>query len=173
MKLLDINNCSKHLDRIKEIYYYSFPESERMDFVDLVNCKFPNSKLIGILDNETLIGFSFISVLGEFAYIVYLAIDENRRNKNYGTRALNEIINMYKDKTKVLCVEKPNSQSDLRTRRIGFYKRNGFTQANFEFECLGQKYYSMYNGKFNKKKFIDFLLICFPGCKDFKDIKGL
>ena len=80
---------------------------------------------------------------------------------------------MYKDKTKVLCVEKPNSQSDLRTRRIGFYKRNGFTQANFEFEFLGQKYYSMYNGKFNKQKFIDFLLICFPGCKDFKDIKVL
>ena len=36
---------------------------------------------------------------------------------------VNEILNVYKDKTKVLCVEKPNSQSDLRTRRIDFYKR--------------------------------------------------
>ena len=97
---------------------------------------------------------------------------ENQRNKNYGTQALNEIFNLHKDKTKVLCVEKPNSQTDLRTRRIGFYKRNGFTLANFEFEYLGQYYYSMYNGKFDKQKFIDFLLVCFPGCKNFRVIKG-
>ena len=172
MKLLEINNNLKHLNKIKEIYYYSFPESERMDFADLVNCKFPNSKLFGIFDNETLIGFSFISMLGDFAYIVYLAIDKNLRNKNYGTEALNEIFNLYKDKTKVLCVEKPNSQADLQTRRISFYKRNGFVLANFEFEYLGQSYYSMYKGQFDKQKFIDFLLVCFPGCKDFKDIKG-
>jgi len=171
MKLLEIKNNSKHLNKIKEIYYYSFPESERMEFVDLVSCKFPNSKLLGIFDNETLIGFSFVSMLDEFAYIVYLAIDENHRNKNYGTQALNEIFNLYKDKTKVLCVEKPNLQSDLQTRRIGFYKRNGFILTNFEFEYLGQSYYSMYNGKFNKQKFIDFLLVCFPGCKNFREIK--
>ena len=35
---------------------------------------------------------------------------------------------------------------------------------------LEQKYYSMYNGEFNKQKFIEFLLICFPGCNNFKDI---
>ena len=35
MKLLEINNNSKHLNKIKEIYYYSFPENERMGFEDL------------------------------------------------------------------------------------------------------------------------------------------
>ena len=55
---------------------------------------------------------------------------------------------------------------------IRFYKRNGFILANLEFEYLGQYYYSMYNGKFDKKKFIDFLLICFPSCKNFREIKG-
>ena len=134
--------------------------------------KLKNYKYKIVFDNETLIGFSFVSLLGEFAYIVYLAIDENQRNKNYGTQALNEISNLYKDKTKVLCVEKPNSPTSLRARRIGFYQRNGFTLANFEFEYLGQYYYSMYNGKFDKQKFIDFLLICFPVCKNFREIKG-
>lgn len=32
---------------------------------------------------------------------------------------------------------------------------------------------SMYKSQFDKQKFIGFLLICFPDCKDFKDIKGL
>lgn len=171
MTLLEINNNQKHLNKIKDIYINSFPESERVDFEDLVNLKFPNSKLLGIFDGETLIGFSYVSTLGEFAYIVYLAIDESQRNKKYGTQALYEIYNLYNNRTKVLCVEKTNSQADLQSRRIGFYKRNGFSLSDFEFEYLGQYYYSMYNGKFDKQKFIDFLLICFPGCKNFKDIK--
>ena len=171
MKLLEINNNSKYLNTIKEIYHTSIPESERIDFEDLVNHAFPNSKILGIFNNNNLVGFSFVSVLGEFAYIVYLAIAENQRNNGYGSKALTTLFNLYSDKTKVLCVEKPNSKNDLRTRRINFYNRNGFTLSNFEFEYLGDYYYSMYNGKFDKEKFIDFLLICFPGCKNFKDIK--
>jgi len=170
MKLLEIDSNSKHISKIKEIYYYSFPESERTDFQDLIDLKFPNSKLLGMFNEDILLGFSFVSILGDFAYIVYLAIDDTLRNKSYGTTALGLICDLYKDKTKVLCVEKPYSKEDIKSRRIKFYKRNGFILANFEFDYLGQKYYSMYNGKFNKQKFIEFLLICFPGCKNFRDI---
>ena len=172
MNLIEIDSNSQYLNKIKDIYYSSFPESERTDFQDLVNLKFPNSKLLGILNEDILIGFSFVSELGDFAYIVYLAIDDKLRNKNYGTTALSLVCDLYKVKTKVLCVEKPNTQEDIQSRRISFYKRNEFLLANFEFEYLGQSYYSMYKGQFDKQKFIDFLLICFPGCKDFKDIKG-
>lgn len=171
MRLLEVGNNTNYLNKIKEIYYSSFPESERTDFQDLVNHKFPNSNLFGIFDEENLIGFSFVSELGDFAYIVYLAIDDKFRNKNYGTVALKLICDMYSDKTKVLCVEKPNSEHDIQSRRIGFYKRNEFSLADFEFEYLDQKYYSMYSGNFDKQKFIEFLLTCFPGCKDFKDIR--
>ena len=172
MTLLEIDSKSEYLNKIKNIYLYSFPESERISFEDLVNCKFPNSRLLGIFDNESLVGFTFVSILNDFVYIVYLAIDQEQRNKNYGTQALVELYKLYKDKTKVLCVEKPNSPTDMRARRIEFYKRNGFMLANFEFEYLGQAYYSMYNGNFDKQRFIEFLLICFPGCSNFKDIKG-
>ena len=170
MKLLEVSSNANHLNKIKEIYYSSFPESERADFQDLVNHTFPNSKLFGVFEDENLIGFSFVSELGDFAYIVYLAIDDEFRNKNYGTIALKLISDLYSNKTKVLCVEKPNNVKDIQKRRIAFYKRNGFSLADFEFEYLGQKYYSMYNGKFDKQKFIEFLLVCFPGCKDFEQI---
>ena len=172
MQLLEINNNNKsYLDKIKEIYFSSFPDYERIDFKDLVDLKFPNSKLLGIFNEDCLIGFSYVSILGDFAYIVYLAIDDKLRNKNFGTTALTLICDLFANKTKVLCVEKPNSQEDIQSRRIGFYKRNGFSLANFEFEYSGQKYSSMFNGEFNKQKFIDFLLVCFPGCNNFKNIK--
>lgn len=169
MKIFEIKKDSQYLNEIKELYHSSFPESERIDFQNLVNCTFPNSKLLGAFDEEKLIGFSFISELGDYAYIVYLAIDVKFRNKGYGTTALMLIDDLY-DKIKVLCVEKPNDATDIQSRRITFYKRNGFSLADFEFEWLGQKYYSMYKGEFDKQKFIEFLLVCFPSCKDFKKI---
>ena len=170
MKLLEISKGSKYIDKIRFIYETSFPEIERIEFDEIVNCKFPNSKLLGIFNDKALIGFTYISVLGDFAYIIYLAIDQEQRNKKYGSESLNEIYNLYKDKTKVLCVEKPLSNTDISTRRIEFYKRNGFELADFEFEIFGQVYYSMYNGEYNKQKFIDFLLVCFPGCENFNEI---
>ena len=171
MELLDITSKSEYLDEIERIYMDSFPEIERMNFEDVANRKSPNSELLGAFNEDKLIGFTYVSVASEYAYIIYLAIDKNERNKNLGSQVLEKIDDLFKDKTKVLCVEKPESADDIPTRRINFYKRNGFTLADFEFEYLGQYYYSMYNGAFDKQKFVDFLLTCFPGCKDFKEIR--
>jgi len=170
MDIVAIDKKHEYIKEIEKIYFYSFPVDERIDFVDIINKKFPNSELYAFCENEELIGFSYVSVLGDFSYIIYLAIDETKRSKGYGKIALAKINELYKDKTKVLCVEKPTTNIDIKSRRINFYKRNNFMLANFEFEYLGQCYYSMYNGKFNRKKFIEFLLICFPGCKNFKEI---
>ncbi len=172
MKLLNITPKSQYTENIKRIYIDSFPESERMDFEDVENLKAPNSRLLGVFKEGKLIGFSYVSVSGKYAYIIYLAIDKNERNKNYGSQVLKKIDDLFKNKTKVLCVEKPISENDIQTRRINFYKRNGFTLADFEFEYLGQYYYSMYHGAFDKQAFINFLLVCFHGCKDFKEIRG-
>lgn len=170
MEIFEIKEDQDNLNKIKEIYYSSFPEIERVDFQNLVDKTFPNSKLLGIFNGNILIGFTFISEFGDFSYIIYFAIEEKLRNKNYGTTALKMICDLYHDKTKVLCVEKPTKESNIPARRISFYKRNGFMLTDFEFEWSGQVYYSMFNGNFDKQKFIDFLYICFPTCKDFKNI---
>lgn len=170
MRIEEILGNSKHIEKVKQIYLNSFPAKERIEVEDLIGRKFPNSKILGIFNNKTLIGFSFVSTYKKYAYIVYLAIDEKYRNQNYGTLAINTLCEMYKDKIKVLCVEKPIQKDDIPTRRIGFYKKNGFSVANFEFEYWEQDYYTMYNGDFNKQEFLDFLFICFPDSKNFKDI---
>lgn len=151
MIIKDINYSSKDLQEVKEIYLDSFPSSERIDFIDLINKKFPNSKILGIFVDDKLIGFSFISIYFNYVYIVYLAIKSSQRNKSFGSKALELIKQNYKNKTLILCVEKPCQQETLKLRRINFYKRNGFNLANFEFECLNEMYYTMYCGKFNKK----------------------
>lgn len=170
MEIIEVMPNSKYIDKIEEIYLYSFPKQERIEFNEVVNCKFPNSKILGFVENDNLIGFSFVSVLNNFTYIVYLSIDKDLRNNGYGTKALKKLDDVFKDNTKMLCVEKPKSKQDIASRRIEFYKRNNFALADFEFECWGQEYYVMYCGKFNKEKIIEFLLTCFPDSENFKDI---
>ncbi len=170
MKLLKISTNSHYLNKIEEIYNYSFPENERINFEDMVNCKFSNSKLYAILKSNRLIGFTYITLCNNFAYIVYFAIDKSQRNKGLGTLSINKICNFYKNKTKVLCVEKPTTEDPTKLRRIKFYERNGFLLANFQFNYLEQDYFTMYKGPLNKQEFIECLNACFPGCKDFKNI---
>ena len=122
MKLLDIDKDSKYLDKIHEIYFDSFPENERVSFENIVNREFPNSRLLGFVDKDKLVGFSYVSVSDEFVYIVYLAIDKEYRFQGYGTTAQSEIDNMFKDKTKVLSVEKPEYPNDTPSKKSLFTK---------------------------------------------------
>ena len=122
MKLLDIDKESKYLDKIHEIYFESFPENERVSFENIVNREFPNSRLLGFVDKDKLVGFSYVSVSDEFVYIVYLAIDKEYRFQGYGTTALSEIDKMFKDKTKVLSVEKPEYPNDTPSKKSLFTK---------------------------------------------------
>lgn len=163
MKLLEIKDNEKYIERIKDIYISSFPEVERVDFKDLIeHKKYPGSKLLGVFNDDCLVGFSYVSTKGNFAYIIYLAIASEYRNKNYGTTALKLICDMYKDKTMSMCVEKPEAPNDEPTRRINFYKRNGFKVADLEYIYLGQKYNVMYNGNFDEEKFVEFFTCLFP-----------
>ena len=158
----------KDILKIKEIYEEAIPEDERISFEDLTKGAFPNSKLFGIYEDKELLGMCYLSLAEDFSYLVYLAVDKDKRNKGYGTNALKLIKEKFKNPI-VLCVEQPTTL--MRKRRIEFYKRNGFGVADFEFDYLNDKYYTMHTGKINKTKFIDYLLICFPGCTNFKQIK--
>ena len=167
MDFLEIEKNSKYINEVEKLYLDAFPEIERLSFEELINNE--NGKIIGFIIENELIGFSYVRVLGQFAYIVYLAIDKDKRNKGLGSQALKIIDKIYFNKTKVLCVEKPKLINNIRTRRIGFYRRNGFVLTNFQFEYYGEIFYSMYKGEFDKQKFIKFLLTCFPDCKNFID----
>lgn len=169
ISIKEISSFSKNMQKVEKTYYDSIPEGERVEFDVLQNKTFPNSKVLGIFKDTEFIGFFFISLLNEFCYIVYFAIEEKYRNNGYGKQALSTLCSLYNKHTKVLCVEQPEEEDDIKTRRINFYKRSGFSLANFSFEYYGAKFYSMFNGNFNQKNYINFLLKCFPSCTNFNN----
>lgn len=124
---------------VEELMHASFPESERRD--DILqrkntdfNSKFStylitedNNSTEEVSKTETYIGFITLWNLDGFTYAEHLAISPKVRNKGYGAKIIEALLNMVEG-TIVLEVELP--EDELSKRRIGFYKRCGFKLCN-------------------------------------------
>ena len=127
-----------HKNKIQSIYEKSFPQSERFDFDVLEKCnKEFNVHLSCILQDDEPVGMQFtVELPNGITYLMYLAIDEEYRNQNIGSKALQRI-NTSKNKV-MLIIEKPTDE--LTERRKNFYLRNGFYSTNVFFEDTGVQY---------------------------------
>lgn len=124
---------------VEELMHASFPKSERRD--DILqrkntdfNSKFStylitedNNSTEEVSKTETYIGFITLWNLDGFTYAEHLATSPKVRNKGYGAKIIEALLNMVEG-TIVLEVELP--EDELSKRRIGFYKRCGFELCN-------------------------------------------
>ncbi|MBR2336761.1 MAG: GNAT family N-acetyltransferase [Clostridia bacterium] len=75
------------------------------------------------------VGFISVWNLNGFCFIEHFVIYLNFRNKGLGQIALD----LAKRKWKRLVLEAEPSDTELASRRLGFYKRNGFFQNSFKY----------------------------------------
>lgn len=129
-------NKSNHKKDLKKIYINSFIKAERFPFFLLKNCsKGKNVVFNEVSDEGNLVGMIYIINCSNFAYLMYLAIDEKYRGNGYGSKILKDIIS--KNENVVLCIEKVDMDTyGEKQRRKNFYIRNGFYETN-NFICDG------------------------------------
>lgn len=126
---------------VKELYVSAFPKSERFPFWILKNCSNnSNVHLDAILWDDKLVGMQFIVKYDNISYLMYLAIDDNYRNKGLGSRVLRDLV--IKNDNILLCIEKTdiNDEDNIKNRRKNFYLRNGFCSTGYSFEDSGVDY---------------------------------
>lgn len=95
-----------------------------------------NSDLYAILDSEKFIGMCYIVNCGDAYYLMYLAVENELRNKNYGSKILKDLKQKYK--TLFLSIDMPIDEISI--RRKNFYLRNGFYDTNKFYEDTGVWY---------------------------------
>lgn len=128
---------SKYKDKIEKLYLKSFPKEERFSFEILDECsKEENSDLYAILDNEEFIGMCYVVNCDDAYYLMYLAVEPNLRNKNYGSKILKDLKEKYN--TIFLSIDMPIDKICI--RRKSFYLRNGFYDTNKYYEDTGVWY---------------------------------
>ena len=117
----------KYKKEIKHVYLEAFPKEERFPFwIIKHSIKKGKSTLNAIVDIDIFIGMTYIVNCDDSLYLMYFAIKDKYRNKNYGMQVLKDLIAKYE--TVFLSIEKPIN--DFSKRRKNFYLRNGFFETN-------------------------------------------
>ena len=131
------SNDFKYKDKIKNLYIKAFPKEERFPFWILEECsKEKNSDLYAVSDNDIFIGMCYIVNCDNAYYLMYLAVQDELRNKNYGSKILKDLKEKYKNL--FLSIDKPIDEISI--KRKEFYLRNGFYDANIYYEDTGVWY---------------------------------
>ncbi len=161
-----IDENTKNLEEIKQLYRDAFPFEERIPFYIMVlvgNDK--GVEFLSIYDDDTWLGFIHTLVGDELSYIFYFAIDNRLRQSGYGSKILHEYKKIHPRLS--LAIEPIEENSDnikQRRKRLEFYKKNGFetldtkvVEMGIEFELMGAKGMEIKESDYKKlvKKFFD------------------
>lgn len=111
--------------KIFQTYTISFPADERRnddDFWQLFQHK--NTEILGIYNNQCLVGYFIIWHLSCFVFVEHFEIFEAFRKGGLGTKALQ----MLAQKHPHLIIEtEPEHLNEIAKSRVKFYQRNGFS----------------------------------------------
>ena len=128
MDFKKVLNCE--FDEIYSLMEESFPIYERRSYQEAKAVLSDDDyALYHIEDGGQKIGFISVWQLDGFCFIEHFAIAPIYRNSGYGAKALD----LAKSQFKTLVLEAEPNINQIATRRLAFYKRNGFCENLFEY----------------------------------------
>ena len=134
--------------QVENLYLSAFPEIERHPIDELFDaCNTGKCEWLIFKDGDTFIGMAYMVINDGIAFLLYLAVKDDQRNKGYGARILSELARLYAGKEVVLLIESLQekcSNMDIRIRRKGFYLRNSFHDTGYiQSTCDGAAIYDI------------------------------
>ncbi len=161
-----IDENTKNLEEIKQLYWDAFPFEERIPFYIMVLVGNDRGvEFLSVYDDDIWLGFIHTLVGEKLSYIFYFAIDRRLRQSGYGSKILREYKKMHPRLS--LAIEPVEEGSDnikQRKKRLEFYNKNGFetldtrvVEMGVEFELMGAKGMEIKESDYKSlvKKFFD------------------
>lgn len=138
----EINEHTKNLDKIRQLYIEAFPFAERVPFyILLLSARREDVEFLSVYDNDIWIGFIHTLVGEKLSYIFYFAINNSMRQIGYGSKILKEYIKIHPRLS--LAIEpivKESENIKERVSRLEFYKKNGFETLNTKVVEMGVEF---------------------------------
>lgn len=138
----------KHFFKVCKLYLSAFPKIERHTLRELFSASARgDAEFLRFSENGRFIGLAYMIVRGDVAFLLYFAVEENKRSKGHGSAILEAIKDRYDGKDVVLLIESLHEECgnmDIRVRRRGFYLRNGFHDTGLiQSSCGGEANYDI------------------------------
>lgn len=143
---------AEELPIVERIYLEAFPENERMEFSRLIADPLQGRKeILGIYQPEgQLVGFFALYYIGNLVYLMYFAVDRNRRGHGTGTKALHQLYDLMDTKQAIVIdIERvfPEAPTyEVMARRRSFYAREGFYFSGVYSHFFGVDFEIMVHG---------------------------
>lgn len=161
-----IDENTKNLEDIKQLYMDAFPFEERIPFYIMVSVGNDRGvEFLSIYDDDTWLGFIHTLVGEKLSYIFYFAIDGSLRQSGYGSKIIREYKKMHpKLSLAIEPIEEDSDNIKQRKKRLAFYEKNGFetldtrvVEMGVEFELMGAKGMEIKENDYKSlvKKFFD------------------
>lgn len=161
-----IDENTKNLEDIKQLYMDAFPFDERIPFYIMVSVGNDRGvEFLSIYDDDTWLGFIHTLVGEKLSYIFYFAIDGSLRQSGYGSKIIREYKKIHpKLSLAIEPIEEDSDNIKQRKKRLEFYEKNGFetldtkvVEMGVEFELMGAKGMEIKESDYKSlvKKFFD------------------
>ena len=161
-----IDENTKNLEDIKQLYMDAFPFEERIPFYIMVLVGNDRGvEFLSIYDDDTWLGFIHTLVGEKLSYIFYFAIDGGLRQSGYGSKIIREYKKIHpKLSLAIEPIEEDSDNIKQRKKRLEFYEKNGFetldtkvVEMGVEFELMGAKGMEIKESDYKSlvKKFFD------------------
>ena len=161
-----IDENTKNLEDIKQLYMDAFPFEERIPFYIMVLVGNDRGvEFLSIYDDDTWLGFIHTLVGEKLSYIFYFAIDGGLRHSGYGSKIIREYKKIHpKLSLAIEPIEEDSDNIKQRKKRLAFYEKNGFetldtkvVEMGVEFELMGAKGMEIKENDYKSlvKKFFD------------------
>ena len=118
---------------VEKLLQSAFPKDERRDDAQqrAYTDRNPKFHCLLIRDFDQPVGLLTYWDFADFVYIEHFAIHENYRNKGYGQKVMEFIINEIKG---MIVLEAEEPSDDITYRRIRFYQRLGFVMQDVPYQ---------------------------------------
>ena len=142
MEIRDINQDIALCRQAKALYQTAFPKEERLPWWILrLNARRKGVDLSAFVEGDVFYGFTASVTVEDLHFLLFFAIDEEKRGMGYGSAILRMLQERYK--TLVLNVEllDPAAENyEQRKRRFAFYQRNGLVDTHYHVWEVGGKF---------------------------------
>lgn len=132
---MELRRTSKEeeIERTFELYVSSFPEHERRDRDGHIKVLSNNLFFADeIIDEGEIVGLLYYWKFRSYLFVEHFAIFGTIRGKNYGSRALQKLIDGSSGRLIILEIEPPIDE--ITEKRLRFYERLGFVMSDYYYE---------------------------------------
>lgn len=129
--MIRLEPCSRYyINQYRELYISAFPAEERAPWFLLSRrAKQGRAEALAALEGDEFAGLAYVVVLGDMAYLFYLAVAEERRGQGMGGQIIAALRERYAGKRLFLAREQLDKSAEnykQRESRHRFYLANGF-----------------------------------------------